>query len=151
MARLLQSTLHPGTASDWLADLQAEAQVVQLSPAHPTFLLKLIGEQDDWLARHELVFGLFRTVWTCSVNLDREASRLVARGASQHFESFEQTLCWSSTEHGLSIQSDCIWSGCKPGLEDILLRSLLRFPGWQAPGASERPTQRLVMEARAVA
>lgn len=151
MARLLQSTLHPGTASDWLADLQADARVVHLSPAHPTFLLKLIGEQDEWLARYELVYGLFRTSWICAVKIDQEANRLVARGSSQHFESFEQTLCWSSTEHGLSIQSDCIWSGCKQGLEDTLLRSLLRFPGWQAPSASERPTQRIATEGRAVA
>jgi hypothetical protein len=151
MSRLLQSTLHPGTASEWLADLQADARVAALSPAHPTFLVRLVRHEGGWLSRHELIYGLFRTSWTCLAELDEAAGRLVAREPSAHFDAFEQTLCWSTTEHGLSIQSDCSWSGCKPGLEDLVLRSLLRFPGWRAAGLAEPTTRRMAVEGRSVA
>ena len=151
MARLLQSTLYPGTASEWLSDLQAESRVVALSQAHPSFHLRLVPHDGGWLSCHELVFGLFRTSWTCVCDLDAQAGRLVSRDPSAHFDAFEQTLSWSRTEHGLSIQSDCTWAGCKPGLEDLLLRAVLRFPGWRAAGLVEPTTQRIAVEGRAVA
>jgi hypothetical protein len=151
MPRLLQSTMHPGSASRWLDDLVGDSRVATLSPAHPTLLVRLQKEEGNWISRHELVFGLFRTVWNCKANLDVEAGRLHAVGAYPHFESFQQTLCWTETESGLTLQSDLSWTGARTGLEDLLLRSLLRFPGWYSTPASERPTQRLSMEGTAAA
>jgi hypothetical protein len=113
--------------------------------------VRLQSEDGKQLSRHELVFGLFRTVWHCQTTLDKVAGRLTAVGAYPHFETFEQTLCWTETEHGLSIQSDLSWTGARTGLEDLLLRSLLRFPGWYSTGTSERPTQRMTMEGAAAA
>jgi hypothetical protein len=151
MPRLLQSTMHPGSATQWLDDLGGDSRVATLSPAHPTLLVRLQSEDGKQLSRHELVFGLFRTVWHCQTTLDKVAGRLTAVGAYPHFETFEQTLCWTETEHGLSIQSDLSWTGARTGLEDLLLRSLLRFPGWYSTGTSERPTQRMTMEGAAAA
>jgi len=151
MPRLLQSTLHPGSATEWLDDLRGDARVVTLSPAHPTLLVRLSSEDGMWISHHELVFGLFRTVWHCPAKLDLETGRMVAQGWSPHFQSFEQTLCWSQTESGLSIQSDISFQGARSGLEDLLLRSLLRFPGLTPSQASERPTQRIAMEGQAAA
>lgn len=151
MPRLLQSTMHPGSATQWLADLCGDSRVATLSPAHPTLLLRLDSEEGTWLSRHELVFGLFRTTWHCRADLDKEGCRLQVQGAFPHFESFQQTLCWTESEQGLSIQSDLSWTGARTGLEDLLLRSLLRFPGWHATGVSERPTQRMAMEDSAAA
>ena len=151
MPRLLQSTLHPSSASEWLDDLRGDSRIVTLSPAHPTLLVRLRLEEGMWISQHELVFGLFRTVWHCPAKLDLDAGRLIAKGWSQHFQSFEQTLCWSQTEHGLSLQSDLTFEGARSGLEDLLLRSLLRFPGLPSALASERPTQRIAMEGQAAA
>ena len=151
MPRLLQSTIHPGSANQWLGDLCGDSRVATLSPAHPTLLVRLQSEDGLWLSRHELVFGLFRTVWQCQATLDKGAGRLTSVGAYPHFESFQQTLCWTETDQGLSIQSDLTWTGARTGLEDLILRSLLRFPGWYAVGASERPTQRMTMEDTAAA
>lgn len=151
MPRLLQSTMHPGSATRWLDDLGGDFRVATLSSTHPTLLMRLRSEDGKWISRHELVFGLFRTVWQCQATLDMAAGRLSAVGAGPHFESFQQTLSWNETESGVSIQSDLSWTGARTGLEDVLLRSLLRFPGWQAIGISERPTQRMTMEDSAAA
>jgi hypothetical protein len=142
-SRLLQSILHPGSANEWMADLWEGSRPLSLSSVHPTLFVRLEDGDGQALSRHELVFGLFRTVWQCKVDLDLSARRLFASGASQHFETFEQTLSWTETEAGVSIQSDLQWSGARSGLEDLLLRSLLRFPGWATIGTSERTTKRL--------
>lgn len=143
MSRLLQSILHPGSANEWMADLWEGSRPYCLSSVHPTLLVRLQDGDGFAVSRHELVFGLFRTIWQSKVDLDLTSRRLVATGASQHFASFEQTLSWTETEAGVSIQSDLQWSGARSGLEDLLLRSQLRFPGWITIGASESTTKRL--------
>jgi hypothetical protein len=151
MPRLLQSTLLPGNATQWLEAIQTQTRVSVLSSVHPTLLVGLEERSGRWFVRHELVFGLFRTVWTSAATLDRERGRLVCKGADRHFESIEQILCWEQGERGLSIQSELSWSGAKTALEDLLLRSLLRFPNCEAAAASERTTQRLAMDGQAAA
>jgi hypothetical protein len=126
-----------------MADLWEGSRPYCLSSVHPTLLVRLQDGEGQTTSRHELVFGLFRTVWQCKIDLDITSRRLVATGASQHFERFEQTLSWTETEGGVSIQSDLQWSGVRTGLEDLLLRSQLRFPGWIAVSASESTTKRL--------
>ncbi len=152
MPRLLQSTLFPGDSARWIEALRAQSRVVTLSSAHPTFVVGLEAREDGIMLRHELVFGLFRTVWTTPASLDAEKRRLTCKGASKHFESFEQTMVWEENERGVSVQSELVWTGAKSGLEDLLLRSLLRFPGMGSETtASERPTQRIAMEGQAAA
>ncbi|MBK8801050.1 MAG: hypothetical protein IPN71_03150 [Fibrobacteres bacterium] len=152
MPRLLHSTLHPGTAEDWIAGLRLASIAMNLSPVHPTLLLRLVQTDREEFARFELVFGLFRTVWTCPVTVDLAAKRIVSNGASAHFETFEQTLCWQVSEHGLSIQSDLQWSGARTGLEDLVLRSRFSFPGHgMGATASESPTRRMAMDGQAAA
>ena len=152
MPRLLQSTLFPGDSARWIEALRAQSRVVTLSSAHPTFVVGLEAREDGIMLRHELVFGLFRTVWTTPASLDVEKRRLTCKGASKHFESFEQTMVWEENERGVSVQSELVWTGAKSGLEDLLLRSLLRFPGMGSETtASERPTQRIAMEGQAAA
>lgn len=152
MPRLLHSTLHPGTAEEWLAGLRLGSTVASLSPAHPTLLLRLVQTDRGEEARFDLVFGLFRTVWNCPVSVSLEERRLVAKGPSAHFEAFEQTVCWQVLDHGLSIQSDLQWSGVRSGLEDLILRSLLRFSGQGiTTTASESPTRRIAMDGQVAA
>ena len=152
MPRLLQSTLFPGDSAGWIEALKAQSRVVTLSSAHPTFVVGLETRGEEAFLRHELVFGLFRTVWTTSAVLDLGKRRLTCKGAGKHFESFEQTLVWEESERGVSVQSELVWTGAKSGLEDLLLRSLLRFPGMGLESsASERPTQRIAMEGQAAA
>ena len=152
MPRILQSTLFPGNSSQWIEALSAETRLVVLSSVHPTLLVGLETREGSLTVRHELVFGLFRTVWTCPATLDLEKRRLTCKGTGRHFESIDQTLCWEESDRGLSIQSDLNWTGAKSGLEDLLLRSLLRFPNTEASAsASERPTQRISMEGQAAA
>lgn len=152
MPRLLQSTLFPGDSTRWIEALKAQSRVVTLSSAHPTFVVGLESREEGLLLRHELVFGLFRTVWTTSALLDTEKRRLTCKGVSKHFESFEQTIVWEENDRGVSVQSELAWTGAKSGLEDLLLRSLLRFPGMGTEtAASERPTQRIAMEGQAAA
>lgn len=152
MPRLLHSTLQPGTVEDWIAGLRLASFGTSVSSVHPTLLLRLTPRDAGEIARFELIFGLFRTIWTCPVELDVDARRLVAKGSSRHFESFEQTLCWQVLDQGLSIQSDLQWSGAHTGLEDLVLRSRLSFPG-QGTGvsATESPTRRLSMDGQVAA
>ncbi|HOX50628.1 MAG TPA: hypothetical protein PKY05_04020 [Fibrobacteria bacterium] len=124
---------------------------MKLSPSHPTLLLRLVRGQAGEEARFELVFGLFRTVWTSPLELDIAGRRLCAKGAPSLFESFEQTLCWQVSEQGVSIQSDLQWTGLRTGLEDILLRAMLSFPVRCAESSAESPTRRLSMEGQAQA
>lgn len=152
MPRLLQSTLFPGDAAQWIEALQAQSRIVTLSSAHPTFVVGLEALETGTSLRHELVFGLFRTVWNTPAVLDVDRRRLTCKGASRHFESFEQTLVWEQSDRGVSVQSEMVWSGAKSGLEDLLLRSLLRFPGMGLQtSASERTTQRIAMDGQAAA
>lgn len=152
MPRLLHSTLHPGTAEDWIAGLRLGSITVNLSSLHPTLLLRLVQTDHGEHARFELVFGLFRTIWTCPVSVDLAQRRLVAKGASAHFESFEQTVCWQVSDHGLSIQSDLQWTGARTGLEDLVLRSRFSFPGHgMGITSSESPTRRMAMDGQVAA
>ncbi len=152
MPRLLQSTLFPGDSTSWIEALKAQSRVVTLSSVHPTFVVGLESREDGFSLRHELVFGLFRTVWNTAASLEIDKRRLVCKGAGKHFESFEQTIVWEENDRGVSVQSEMVWTGAKSGLEDLLLRSLLRFPGMGSEtAASERPTQRIAMEGQAVA
>lgn len=151
MPRLLQSTLYPGNANQWLEAIRTPARVSMLSSVHPTLLVGLEEQGGRHFVRHELVFGLFRTVWTSAATLDAARGRLVCKGADRHFESIEQILCWEQGERGLSIHSELSWSGAKAALEDLLLRSLLRFPNCESTAASDRTTQRLAMDGQAAA
>ena len=152
MLRLLQSTLFPGNSTQWLDALKASSRIVALSSAHPTFLVALETRENELFVRHELVFGLFRTVWTSPAALDLGHRRLTCKGSSKHFQTIEQVLCWEESERGLSIQSELVWSGASSSLEDLILRSILRFPNTDlTPSASERPTQRIAMEGQSAA
>ena len=143
--------LYPGNADQWFEAIRSPGRIAVLSPAHPTLLVGLEEEAGAWRVRHELVFGLYRMAWTSPAQLDRVAGRLVCKGADRHFQALEQTLCWQFGERGLSIQSELSWSGAKPALEDLLLRSLLRFPNCGASSASERTTQRIAVDGQAAA
>lgn len=151
MPRLLQSALYQVSSEDWLQGLREESTVVQLSPVHPTLLIRLVQTAQPEMSRFDLVFGLFRTSWNCAIEIDIARGRLVSKASSAHFSQFEQTLCWHETDQGLAIQSDLQWSGARSGLEDLLLKSLLRFPGVSSTVASERPTRRLTTEGQAAA
>ncbi len=151
MPRLMQSTLYPGSAPQWLEAVKAETRMVSLSSVHPTLLFGIEEREGRLIVRHELVFGLFRTVWTSDATLDMDRRRLTSKGTGKHFESVQQTICWEAGERGLSIQSELVWSGASSSLEDLLLRSLLRFPNCEVAAASERPTQRIAMDGQAAA
>jgi hypothetical protein len=152
MPRLLQSILHPGSADQWLDDLRGDARIVRLSSEHPTLLVRL--EQmpgGPVVSRHELVFGLFRTTWHCRCELDESNRRIRSAVASQFFSSFEQVLCWTEAEGGLSIQSEIRWEGARSSLEDLIFRSALRFPGSSAMGTTESTTKRMAVGDQAAA
>ncbi|MEK7392326.1 MAG: hypothetical protein AAB214_07145 [Fibrobacterota bacterium] len=152
MPRYLQSSLFPGNATSWIEALRAQSRLVSLSSAHPSLLVVLESSDDGLFVRHELVFGLFRTVWTLPATLDLEARRLTCKGSGRFFQSIEQTLCWEETDHGISVQSELSWTGGQAALEDLLLRSILRFANTDpAVAASERPTQRIAMDNQAAA
>jgi hypothetical protein len=152
MPRYLQSTLFPGNSTSWIEALKAQSRLVSLSSAHPSLLIVLETGENGLFVRHELVFGLFRTVWTLPAVLDLEARRLTCKGSGRYFQSIEQTLCWDETEHGIAVQSELSWIGGQASLEDLLLRSILRFANTDpSQSASERPTQRIAMDNQAVA
>lgn len=152
MPRYLQSSLFPGNATSWIEALKAKSRVVSLSSAHPSLLVALETGENGVSVRHELVFGLFRTVWILPATLDLDARRLTCKGSARFFQSIEQTLCWEETDHGISLQSELSWTGGQAALEDLLLRSILRFANTDpAVSASERPTQRIAMDNQAVA
>ncbi len=129
--------------------IKAESRVAMLSSVHPTLLVGLESGEHGLFVRHELVFGLFRSSWSCPALLDLDRRRLTSKGTGRHFQAIEQVLCWEENERGLSIQAELSWSGAKTGLEDLLLRSMLRFPNTEIQTASERPTQRLAMDGQA--
>lgn len=147
----MQSTLFQGQAGQWLDAVKSESRIVALSSIHPTLLFGLEQREGAWFVRHELVFGLFRTVWSCAATLDLARCRLSCNGTGRYFDTVSQTLCWEQGDRGLSIQSELVWSGAKSVLEDLMLRSLLRFPNCDAGAGSERPTRRISMEGQAAA
>jgi len=152
MPRYLQSSLFPGNSTSWIEALKAQTRLVMLSSAHPSLLVALESGDNGLFVRHELVFGLFRTVWTLPATLDLEARRLTCKGTGRYFQSIEQTLCWEETDRGISVQSELSWTGGQTALEDLLLRSILRFANTDpSVSASERPTQRIAMDNQAVA
>jgi len=133
--------------------IKAPSRLVTLSSAHPSLVVALEAGDNGLTVRHELVFGLFRTVWTLPATLDLETHRLTCKGSSKHFQSIEQTLCWEESDRGVSVQSELSWTGGQTALEDLLLRSILRFANidHSATTSAERPTQRINMENQAVA
>ncbi len=153
MSRLVQSSLVPGSAANWLDLLRDESRTVTLASSTPTLTMRIIQAGDVSWMRHELLSGFFRTSWTSRVSmLDLEAGKLVSESEATIFAKFRHEMVWEPSSEGLSIRSELSWEGARPSLERLLEQSILRFPqpAGQAPSFSESPTRRLVLNDRVV-
>lgn len=152
MPRLVQSSLVPGSATNWLGVLRDESRSVAMASSAPTLTLRILpGLQPSWV-RHELLSGFFRTSWTSIIQeFNPEAARIVSQAEGNIFVRFRHELTWETTSEGLVVRSDISWEGARPSLEQILNQSILRFPiaPGQLPSFSESPTRRMLVAGQA--